>query len=362
MAWNEIAPGIVQGVFEITMGKKDDVLNPNGITWRPVAETHDLAQYASPVLTGASTIVSVASLGVAIDSNIRIRHIQQQLNRMESKLITMDSNINRVYEKIKAVQIKSEEAHLREALNFAMKNAISNDYYINLDAISNLESDLDSFRSAMESPFQKITLASDMRIKLQAIFQLLLGLRISVATVANHSPGIAGTQFGVDQYQHLPLHGRDQFVNGIYLNVVSQVMKKKLTSVAREWVDSTFSFSRKEDQERIASIIQEMAPAIAPETTESFREMLENSGLLNYEKINSEENLSELAQFLRSSVNKWSLSDSGLVYRLHQELVAVKSGYQNYWDENPLLLIESNQGKGDLKLLASAYNDQEKAS
>ena len=73
MAWQEIADGVQQGVWRVTMGRKDGLLNPDGIRWEAMPDLSNVSAALNPLLSGGMLLMSGANLAVSIDSNRRLR-------------------------------------------------------------------------------------------------------------------------------------------------------------------------------------------------------------------------------------------------------------------------------------------------
>lgn len=354
MGWQTIAPGINEHFGFVRIGRKDDFLNPTGITYLGM-DRSQLAGFgnctsASPLLSGATFVLSAASLGVALDSNSRIRSIQKKLGQIEAELFSLGEVVKSVEKKIKAVHLKTEESHLRSALDHSIKTAFHKDTEIDLSPIADLVTDTAGFVEAMENPFLPLNLASDMRSKLSDLFRFLVGLRISSAHAANVLSGTGSIQFGWDERHFFPLHNPKLLILGATSYFQNVLTYARACEDLKGWSRENFSFHDEDDDAAIVSIFDQLSPTTYVDYVEAFAEVLSRIDLPSDGNFGSD----EFVSICDSVLSNWKNSDSGLIFRIDQELKGLASGYLNFWPKSPLdVLLQSNSQKGGFGLLLS---------
>ena len=172
---------------------------------------------------------------------------------MQNVLMRVDQTTRRTDSRVKAVQLKTEESNLREAIRHAFGRAFDGDLKLTLTPIKELRDDFDSLFSTLaeDNMFGALKLSSDVRAHCNSLFSLLLGLRVAFARAMSDISVASGTVLGINRNQFFPRNPTllVQDAQDLHVNIHNTEYTKE---VLREWYNGHI-FTDADDMKVLAS-------------------------------------------------------------------------------------------------------------
>ncbi|MYA24718.1 MAG: hypothetical protein F4Z30_18930 [Gemmatimonadetes bacterium] len=307
--FDQLGPGQSGRLAYQVLGQNGPIFNPNNIrylspdspemTTLTGAETSPFAGGASGLnvgLSGLNLIGSLANLAVAIAIYNKLDYLQETINRIEHK-------VDYIVEKVDRIDTQVAEHNLRHALEYVLQKAVSKEI-IDLGSLPVLTRDINKFTESLSDPVLLnfgLRLSSDIRDRLQHIYNLAYGVRTLVA--CRHNTIVDGDPECIIKVDPINDYFCDDI--GVYVKATLYFQKKQ-TEKAR-WLnfDNYLPINR----------CRELFP-------EDY----------DYEKVKDPESAE---QNLYDLVVGWLYNtDSGLLYRTNRELEAISKGYEAvFWPE-----------------------------
>ena len=175
--------------------------------------------------------------------------------------------------------------------------------------------------------FENISLSSDVREKVELLFQFLLGIRLSTANVINRENPESHYRLGLRDADFYPADPKmlifitEQFLLG-------EVCRRNTEEQVSEWLENSFSFSDEDDQKKLRKIFKKNQTLVLP-FVNSFYILLSKLNLVNEERLGTD----EWRQDATNVLNWWTTTDAGAIYRLNKELEGLENSYSDFWPE-----------------------------
>lgn len=235
------------------------------------------------------------------------------------------------------LQLKTDEVHIRAALEHALSSAFAEEGKMDLKPIAALYLDLQNFQLAMGTPFCDIRLTSDIRVSLLNLFAFLIGLRSTYASSYAWWRGeLIPYSLGMSALDFTPEMNLHHLADGAYFYHISLA---NLGNQENELRNRIAQFYGEPDGEpanlpELDDIFQACIP-YSHRLIVAFYEFAVRIGLTDLENCApGEEDV-----IFRAAAIYWASSDAGLIYALNRELQALNEGYRTFW---PLLGEESD--------------------
>jgi hypothetical protein len=175
--------------------------------------------------------------------------------------------------------------------------------------------------------FENISLSSDVREKVDLLFQFLLGIRLSTANFINRENPESHYRLGLRDADFYPVDPMmlilttEQFLLG-------EVCRRNAEEQVSEWLEKGFSFSDEDDQKQLRKIFKKNETQVLP-LVNNFSVLLSKLDLVNEDRLGTDDWRQDVANVL----NWWTTTDAGAIYRLNRELEGLENSYSDFWPE-----------------------------
>lgn len=331
MDW--IAQLVQAGSLVIEVAETLDAIGtPARLRLRAANEADGLASpgLQQPASDAAAALLLAAATGASSAQVVdQLKAINRRLEAIEQTMGVMQKQLAEIEKRTKRIDVKVAEAHLREAIRHANREAWK-EGTLRCSVLVDLSDDVDSLLETVEGfgvLDTSVRLTTDVRHAVRSLAFSLFALRTLVFQLHNRRVGgdpvrVAIVQ-PVDDYvgdmQNLTLAA---FAS----NHVLRELLPAILSASAEWIKSNFSFGDDRDCAKFAAMFEEhgASPLI------STLAMLPGASLVTRvpQEALQNDDLRDLARKLRLLVGAWLWkSDGGALFRLQSELSALRDGY-----------------------------------
>ena len=196
--FDKLGPGQSGRLAYQVLGQDGPIMNPQNIRYLP-ADSGELPANAMNTsasgltagLAGANLICSFLTLGVSVYIASQVAGLHRKMDRLQETVDRIERKVNYIVSKVDRIDIQVAENNLRHALDYVLRQAVSGEG-IDLRALTGLRNDFSKFRDSLSSSLVlnfDLRLSSDIRGRLQEIYDLLYGIRKLVAQRYNIAVG-----------------------------------------------------------------------------------------------------------------------------------------------------------------------------
>ena len=188
--FEQLGPGQSGRLAYQVLGQNGPIFNPQNIRYlppdSPEIPANPMAMGESGLsagLAGANLIGSILNLGVSLYIAHRINDLHEKMDHLQEIMDRVEQKIDYIVAKVDRIDTQVAENNLRHALNHVLQKAVSLEG-IDLRFLAGFHEDLSVFNNSLSSPLISnfgLRLSSDVRDRLQMIYDLLYGIRKFVA-------------------------------------------------------------------------------------------------------------------------------------------------------------------------------------
>lgn len=195
--FDKLGPGQSGRLAYQVLGQGGPIMNPQNIRYLspdsvelPAAMNTGASGLATG-LAGANLICSFLNLGVSVYIASQVAGLHRKMDRLQETMDRIERKVDYIVSKVDRIDIQVAENNLRHALDYVLRKAVSGEG-VDLRALSGLHDDFLKFTDSLSSPLIlnfSLRLSSDIRGRLQEIYDLVYGLRKLVAQKYNIAVG-----------------------------------------------------------------------------------------------------------------------------------------------------------------------------
>ena len=355
--FDKLGPGQSGRLAYQVLGQDGPIMNPQNIRYLP-ADSGELPANAMNTsasglvagLAGANLICSFLNLGVSVYIASQVAGLHRKMDRLETTMDRLETTMNCLQEtvdrlqetmdrierkvnyivsKVDRIDIQVAENNLRHALDYVLRQAVSSEG-VDLRVLTGLRDDIkkfnDSFSSSLVLNFG-LRLSSDIRGRLQEIYDLLYGVRKLVAQRYNMA-------VGGDPERIITTNPTDDYFStlggnlDILVRATTTLSPGQITKYSTLYIPFFLTPPQKRIPKYIASLL-----------SKQIKKMM---GLIDFDnhlpephdKIFADEDIEATKKGLYVLGCKWlHHSDAGLLFRTGVELGAIAKGYEYFWPQ-----------------------------
>ena len=360
--FDKLGPGQSGRLVYQVLGQDGPIMNPQNIRYLP-ADSGELPANAMNTsasgltagLAGANLICSFLNLGVSVYIASQVAGLHRKMDHLQETMDRIERKVDYIVSKVDRIDIQVAENNLRHALDYVLRQAVSGEG-VDLRALSGLCDDIDKFNASLSSSLVLnfgLRLSSDIRGRLQKIYDLLYGIRKLVAQRYNIAvdgdPERIITTNPTDDYFSTLGGNLDILVRATTTlsPVQIKLLDKKL--IDKKLIDKKLIDKKLIDKKRITNLftpkkrkklITKRSASLLSEQMKKMMGLIDFDNCLpeHHSEIFADEDTEATAQGLYALGCKWlHHSDAGLLFRTEVELNAIAEGYEDCW---PQLLEE----------------------
>jgi hypothetical protein len=339
VTFDKLGPGQSGRLVYQVLGRDGPIANPKGIRYLPpdnapapqvvVAD----GPSAAAGVAGLRLAASLEALSLSRATERTVRELYAGLNRIQVDLADARATLARLEERTQRIHIKTEEAHLREALRHAVRSAWTGDGFT-LEPLCALGSDLQAITDLIDEPVPfntSLRLASDVRAQLDDLTSFVRSLRHTILAAHNRQVGgdptrtIAAVGPTADYFAD-PREALGRAWDLSFLTSVFQSFDERL----REDLAKRFTFyDRSTDGPAVSALVHErvLDPAITSTLRILPSEAVGACAHLDIELGGERDDfVAQAERFLEAWL--WA-SDLGLLHRSASELSWLAHGYSS---------------------------------
>ena len=303
--FDKLGPGQSGRLAYQVLGQGGPIMNPQNIRYLspdsvelPANAMNAGASGLATGLAGANLICSFLNLGVSVYIASQVAGLHRKMDRLQETMDRIERKVDYIVSKVDRIDIQVAENNLRHALDYVLRKAVSGEG-VDLRALSGLRDDFSKFTDSLSSPLMlnfSLRLSSDIRGRLQEIYDFVYGLRKLVAQKYNIA-------VGGDPERIITTDPTDDYFSLFGRGNLEILVKATMTI-------------RSADSKKLGLI--------------DFDDYLPE----HHSDIFADETPEATAQGLYDLGCAWlHHTDSGLLFRTWIELEAIADGYEDFWPQ-----------------------------
>ena len=197
--FDKLGPGQSGRLAYQVLGQDGPIMNPQNIRYLspdsvelPANAMNAGASGLATGLAGANLICSFLNLGVSVYIASQVAGLHRKMDRLQETVDRIERKVDYIVSKVDRIDIQVAENNLRHALDYVLRQAVSSEG-VDLRALSGLCNDFSKFSDSLPPPRLLLNcglqLSSDIRGRLQEIYDFVYGLRKLVAQKYNIAVG-----------------------------------------------------------------------------------------------------------------------------------------------------------------------------
>ena len=326
--FDKLGPGQSGRLAYQVLGQDGPIMNPQNIRYLP-ADSGELPANAMNTsasgltagLAGANLICSFLTLGVSVYIASQVAGLHRKMDRLQETVDRIERKVNYIVSKVDRIDIQVAENNFRHALEYVLRQAVSGEG-VDLRALSGLCNDFSKFNDSLSSSLVLnfgLRLSSDIRGRLQNIYDLLYGIRKLVAQRYNMAVGGDPERIITTN----PTDGYFSLLGGNLETLVRATMTLNDINGGNQFQKMALIDFDDYLPERHPYIFKDEA-----------RESIRTMGRWIWTTIDGNSEAEAVKQGLYDLGCTWlHHSDAGLLWRTWVELDAIAEGYEYFWPQ-----------------------------